>query len=151
MGLNSERGHTQLEADTVHSKIENPKKGRRIHLPSEYIDVIESARENRKYKVGMLEYDYFLDYRQLKLISSVKPGNDVTANNIHYLKYSNGEVYYKLNHKDDFQTLKTSRNPNFDIEVLPLFHKRLPITSSKYGHLQELATVIPTGLSILLC
>ena len=62
----------------------------------------------------MLEYDYCLDYTQLKLMSSIKPGNDARINNIHYLKYSNGEVYYRLNHKDEFQNLQTCRSPNFD-------------------------------------
>ena len=55
----------------------------------------------------MLEYDYCLDYTQLKSMASIKPGNDATINNIHHLNSFNGEVYYKHNHKDKIQNLKT--------------------------------------------
>ena len=46
----------------------------------------------------MQEYDYFLDYMLLKLISSIKPGNDATENIIHCLKYmtsSNTKMNFK--------------------------------------------------------
>ena len=130
---------------TVHLKIENAKKGWRIHLPSEYIDVIESTSENRKYKVEMLKYNYFLDYTQLKLISSIKPRNDAMVNNIHYLKYSNGGYITRSTTKKSFKNLRQVGILILTSEVLPLFQYHFPIAPSKYGHLQEQATVIPTG------
>ena len=94
------RGHTQMEADNVHSRIGQNKKGRRIHLPSDYISVIETASKNKKYQVEMLEYDYFDDYNKINVIPDIKPKNGVVID-VHAYKYSGGEIYYKFHHADE--------------------------------------------------
>ena len=40
-----ERGHTQMEADAMHSLIERRLKNKKINVPADYIDVCLSARE----------------------------------------------------------------------------------------------------------
>ena len=131
------RGYTQMEADTVHSRIEANKRGRRIHLPSEYISIIESATKKKgKYQVKMLESQYFDDYHSLHIIPGLKPP-DTTVNKIHVLKY------YKVRHDDEYKLLRKYRKIDYNAKPEKLFASKLKIASNKWQHLQPLATLIP--------
>lgn len=58
-----ERGHTQMECDSVHSAIERKLKKRPIHLPSNYITVTEQARKKPfPYEAKWMYFDGFTDY-----------------------------------------------------------------------------------------
>ena len=108
------RGHTQIEADTVHSRIKANKRGRRIHLPLEYISLIETAAKKKgKYQVKMLEYQCFDDYHSLHMIPDLKPP-DTTVNKIHVLKYSGGLIYYKVRHDDEYKLLRKYRKIDYN-------------------------------------
>lgn len=39
-----EKGHKQMEVDSVHSAIERKLKGKAIYLPTDYVDVCKNAR-----------------------------------------------------------------------------------------------------------
>jgi hypothetical protein len=41
-----EKGHTQMEADSVHSVLEGAMRNRDIYLPSQLIDITKNARKN---------------------------------------------------------------------------------------------------------
>jgi len=55
-----EKGHTQMEVDSVHAAIERKKKKRRlISVPFDYVEVIASANFKNPYEVTYLHYDFF--------------------------------------------------------------------------------------------
>ncbi|KAL7373856.1 hypothetical protein ABVT39_016135 [Epinephelus coioides] len=54
-----ERGHTQMECDSVHSVIERRLKHRDIHVPAEYAAVIQGACSNpRPYQVKYVDHTF---------------------------------------------------------------------------------------------
>ncbi|CAJ1057799.1 uncharacterized protein LOC122137067 [Xyrichtys novacula] len=67
-----ERGHTQMECDSVHSVIERKLRHREICIPAEYAAVIRGARVNpRPYKVRYVNHTFFKDFQQVKLCKSI--------------------------------------------------------------------------------
>lgn len=64
-----ERGHTQMECDSIHAVIENRLKNRVIHLPSDYIAATKEARQNpRPYDVKYLSFDFFSDMLPINFV-----------------------------------------------------------------------------------
>ena len=59
----------------MHANIERAVKHARIHLPTDYINLIESARKAKpgKYGVKYVEFSFFKDYKLVCDIRSVKP------------------------------------------------------------------------------
>lgn len=58
-----ERGHTQMECDSVHACIEKKLKSREIHLPSEYLTVTHEARKRPfPYETQWMYNSDFRDY-----------------------------------------------------------------------------------------
>ena len=61
-----EVGHTHMECDSVHSKIDSRLKSTDINVPSDYVSLIESARKKRgKYKMKVLDFTFFKDYKDV--------------------------------------------------------------------------------------
>ena len=66
-----EVGHTHMECDSVHSNIETKKRETKINLPSDYINVIQSARKKpTKYGVKYLDFTFFKDFKYVCDIAS---------------------------------------------------------------------------------
>ena len=98
-----ERGHTQMEVDSVHSQIERKLKHTPIYCASQYVDLMKRARKIR-YDVKYLEYSFFKDYSQVGNLKSIRPGRNVkgepVVTDLRCLKYSpdqNGTFLFKLN------------------------------------------------------
>lgn len=75
-------GHTQMECDSVHSRIENELKGRDIYLPHDYIRFTQSARKNPfPYKTKRMKFTDFKNFtaKQYQRYTSIRPGK-VTFN-----------------------------------------------------------------------
>lgn len=145
-----EKGHTQMEVDSVHSVIERKLKHREIFLPSQYSSVTKEARLNPSpYEVVTADHTFFKDYsiKSNLIYDTIRPGRGTGAKcvvDIRVLKYNpNGTIEYKLNYNDEFQPLP--QRPKKVGPVIPpqLFTEKLPITKSKYEHLQQLKSVIP--------
>lgn len=142
-----ERGHTQMECDSVHAVIEKKLKNRVIHLPSDYVAVAKEARTNpRPYEVKYLSYDFFSDYASDKLCSSIRPGS-MKVTELRCLKYlPEGKIMYKCNFSEDYkelpQRLKAlKKNPRY---VPPrLYNNPIKIKTTKWQHLQQLKDVLP--------
>lgn len=89
--LRLEKGHTQMEVDSVHHTIEMKLKKREIYLPTDYINVCKDARSKNPYRVKYLNFSCFSDYSSLKYYTSIKPGykkGDPTVADIRCLKYN---------------------------------------------------------------
>ncbi|XP_049318931.1 uncharacterized protein LOC125780591 isoform X1 [Astyanax mexicanus] len=145
-----EKGHTQMECDSVHSVIERRLRDRDIHVPAEYATVIRAARSNpRPYNVQYVNHSFFQDYSKLKLCKSIRPGKnpgESTVFDLRAIRYNvDGTMDYKTVHADDWTPYlsPTLRKRNSDTTVLPLYTSSLRIKALKYKHLQELKNFIP--------
>ena len=113
-----ERGHTQMECDSVHSAVESERRNKCVYTPGGYISIIQNARkrevlasgENQvatklPYVVKYVTHDFFNDYSGLGYYSSIRPGlkaGDPQVTDIRSLQYlPEGVIRYKLRMKDD--------------------------------------------------
>lgn len=106
-----ERGHTQMEADHMHSLIERKLRNTNINVPADYVAICLQARQNPSpFKVKYLTFDFFKSFQSLKMLSSIRPGRkigDPVVTNIRALKYDkNGNVSFKIRHTDDYDALE---------------------------------------------
>ena len=145
-----EKGHTQMEVDSVHSVIERKLKHLEIFLPSQYSLVTKEARSNPSpYEVAIVDHTFFKDYsiKSYLIYDTIHPGRGTGAKrvvDIRVLKYNpNGTIDFKLSYDEQFKQLP--QRPKRVQPVIPpqLFTERLPISKSKYDHLQQLKSVIP--------
>lgn len=145
-----EKGHTQMECDSVHSAIECKLKSREITLPSQYATVTREARKKpRPYKALYLDHSFFTDYsdKRLWMYDSIRPGrklNDPTVTDLRVIKYDpKGVIFYKLDFTDDFKELPRRPKIVKEKEFPRLYMERLKIKKSKWEHLQQLKKVLP--------
>lgn len=143
-----EKGHTQMECDSMHSCIERNLKNREIYTPGQYVDICKSARANpRPYEVSYLDHTFFKDYSGLRYASSIRPGNqigDPQVVHIRALKYQSDGIYYKLAFDDDWKPLPRRLSTHAVSEVKALHLQPRKIKLQKFNDLQQLKTVIPS-------
>lgn len=141
-----EKGHTQMEVDSVHSTIEGKLKNKEIYLPSDYARICKEARPKQPYKVKYLDYTFFKDFSAIHYVPSVRPGKglgDPVVTDICSYKYSpQGEIHYKINVTDEWVQLP-QRIKKGPFELPQLYPARLKVSGEKFRHLQELKKVIP--------
>ncbi len=71
-----ERGHTMMEADSVHAVLEKKFKNHSIYTPTDYVCLMRNARLEQPYEVEHLDYRFFKKYDGLPTnLSSIRPGN----------------------------------------------------------------------------
>lgn len=151
-----EVGHTQMEGDSVHSAIERKLKNRLIHLPSDYLSATLEARQKPyPYETTMIDYDFIKDYTDTSTwrYNSIRPGRkpgDPKVTDIKALMYvPEGQIQYKTSHSDDWQSLpqRVTKIP-IVTQYKQLHRNKLPITDTKFAHLQELKSVIPVDCHV---
>ncbi|XP_054260924.1 uncharacterized protein LOC128985459 [Macrosteles quadrilineatus] len=145
------KGHTHMEGDFVHAKIEERLKGKEVYVPHEFVKYTQEARQKPfPYNTKYLTHDFFKDFSKLSYYDSIRPGRtkgDPVVVDIHCLQYDPKEVRikYKLNFDEELQDLpRRPAKVGKDMQPSQLFKHRLPLTESKWKHLQELKTVIPS-------
>lgn len=146
-----EKGHSQMEADSMHATIERKMKNEKINIPADYIQICQRARRYpRPYFVQYLHHDYFKKFNDVAFYSSIRPGKktgDAKVTDIHALKYQpDGLIFYKIRHTDNWNLLENRVNKSISVrqlEDLPrLYHNELPIKKKKYEHLQSLKNTL---------
>lgn len=152
-----EKGHTQMECDSVHSAIECKVKGRKIYLPSQYANIAKSARTKpMPYDSRYLDYNFFTDFRNTLIYKNIRPGkktNDPTVTDLKVLfslQTRWHDLVYKLNFDDPLELLPQRPlklcNDVTPLSMLPkLYDAKLPISQRKYKDLQDLKTVLPSN------
>lgn len=144
-----EKGHTQMEVDSVHSVIERKLKHKNIYVPQNYVEAIREACSSHPYQVQHVDHTFFKKYSDLSYYSTIRPGTKVgdhVVTDIRAIHYSPiGEVTIKLMFEDDFSDLpRRARRSEIMCEDPPQLHDgQLTIKRSKYQHLKELKSVIP--------
>ena len=82
-----ERGHTQMECDSVHSVIERKMRDRDVHVPAEYVAVIRGARSRPfPYDVQYVDHTFFHDFSKVTICKSLRPGSKVGDPTVHDLR-----------------------------------------------------------------
>ena len=107
-----ERGHTMMEADSVHSTLENifvPP----IYAPSDYLASHE-GKAQKPFIIKALDYSFFKNYDSLQsnfksIRPGIKPGDNVVTDIRALLYKPTGEVAYKLRHNEEYQDLPQQR------------------------------------------
>ncbi|CAG4985226.1 unnamed protein product [Parnassius apollo] len=131
-----EKGHTQMEVDSIHACIERKMKAKVINPPAEYLGVCKEARVNPKpYNVHYLTHEYFNSYSDLAFFKSIRPGRkprDPVVTDIKALKYTSSEdIFYKIKFSEPWSTLPQRKNPAVvpkELSALPkLYNERLKI------------------------
>lgn len=70
-----EKGHTQMECDSVHSVIERRLRNQEIHVPADYVALMKTARSKpHPYEVRYVDHTFFQDFTKLRLCKSICPG-----------------------------------------------------------------------------
>lgn len=140
-----QKGHTQMEVDSMHSCIEKKVRNYKVNVPADYAYLCKIARRDpRPYNVEYLTHDFFRKFESLKFYSSIRPGKsvgDATVTNIKALKYQDSQIQYKLRHSEDWQVLcqRFKRLPPCHLRDLPVLYKeRRKVKTEKYQHLQAL-------------
>ncbi|XP_060062917.1 toll-like receptor 4 [Ylistrum balloti] len=146
-----EKGHTQMEVDSVHSTIESKLKRKPIYVPQNYVDIIKSVRPSQPYHVHYVDHTFFKNFSHINLYSSIRPGTkvgDPVVTDIRVLEYSpHCGIRYKLMYDQEFcdfpRKAKLNEQATPEMTVAPLHATQCKVKESKYKHLQELKNVIP--------
>ncbi|CAB3224987.1 unnamed protein product [Arctia plantaginis] len=149
-----EKGHTQMECDSVHSAIECKLKGKEIYLPQQYMAITKTARSDpMPYEARYLDYTFFTDFSKELIYKSIRPGKktgDPVVTDVRMLEYRpNGTIWYKVGFDDELQPLPYRPTPINRIKQMnhlpKLYAARIPITKRKYEDLQDLKRVLPSS------
>jgi hypothetical protein len=146
------RGHTQMECDSMHARIETKLKRNPIHVPADYLAYFTGARtQPTPYSVKSLTYEFFKNYASIKYLNSIRPGvavGDPTVTDIVAIEYTPlGVVNYKLDFSDEWQPLArrlVTRNADMveGFVIGDLYAAPLKIKTEKFVHLQQLKSVL---------
>lgn len=141
------KGHTQMEADSMHSTIEKKLRKTNINVPADYVLVCKKACDKNPYNVNYLSHTFFKNIEgSIQFFRSIRPGRrvgDPQVNDLKAIKYANKNIYYKTRHTDIEWTsfpIRLPLNPeciNFNT-LPPLYQNRLSIKNEKFQHLQQL-------------
>lgn len=140
-------GHTHMECDSMHMKIEQKLKKAKINIPSDYEDIITTARQKPSaYKVKTLNWKDFLDFEATSSIKSIRPGKkvgDECVKDLSKIRYTtDGKIYLKTPKMDDWMD-----NPQRGYQVSKenptnLYTEPKKISRKKFQDLMELKTTI---------
>lgn len=141
-----QRGHTQMEVDSMHSTIERKVRNKKINVPVDYISICKSACIKSPYTVEYLTHNFFKSFSSLNFCKSIRPGNkkaDTVVTNLKAIKYEpDRQIIYKLRFtEEDWSTLKLKYSKHIAVKFddLPQLHNdRLKIKKEKFEHLQQL-------------
>lgn len=145
-----EVGHTQMEVDSVHACIERKLKNREIKLPSDYVTITRESRKNPSlYEAVSCSYNFFRDYNVNLRYLSIRPGrkkHDPVVLDIKAILYKpSGVINVKLDFNKDWIELPVRpKKIEHPINYPLMFIERCKISKSKWDHLQELKSVLPS-------
>jgi len=116
-----QRGHTQMEVDSMHSTIERKVGNRKINVPPDYISICKSACIKNPYTVEYLTHDFFKSFSSIHFCKSIWPGNkkrDPVVTNLKAIKYEpDRQIKYKLRFtEEDWSTLKLKNSKNITVK-----------------------------------
>ena len=142
-------GHTQMECDSMHSKIES-QIVTDVFTPRDYIVMMLGARRNPDQYT--MQQVYHTEWMKLDgcYFNSIRPGKkkgDPTVHDLRALEYhSSGELNYKLTFAENAQWEDLPHRvhvPAGPLQWVRMFQVPLPLTNRKYNDLQSMLHVMP--------
>jgi len=156
------RGHTHLEADTVHSVIERERKKIpqfQIMTPWDWQQLVRLCGSKKQLNVVSMETEDFKNFGSMYegpnaiyvLRKKSESGTDFLISNAVQLQIrreSPGMLFYKTNFNEEYFVVdlnrKTRRSLNMLNELPCPRNEPKPISSKKYEHLQKLLRWVPS-------
>ena len=156
-----ERGHSEMESDSIHSAVEHAKKNTKVYHPSHWDTIISMARKRNPYIVIPLNYRDFYDLKELRKNLCDNMKITTASNRVNWLKvkwikvckdhphgvffnYSfESSAFMEINvRKSNFRGRKTKMR---NIKLSQLYASKLPISEAKKNDLLSLCQsgVIP--------
>lgn len=114
-----ERGHSQMEGDSVHTTIENATKRLEIFSPKDWVLGIKHSNQNpSKYNVTEIRHDMIIDFKECAssvISNKIKDINRQCErwNKIHsfqYRKESPPIIFFKNDYSDAYQMFDVNRD-----------------------------------------
>jgi len=144
-----ERGHTMMEADSVHATLDQLFKAAEIYAPSDYLVHMRQARPGQRYSVTSVDFNFFRDFEHVSgNLASIRPGKkvgDPQVTDLRGLLYlPSNQIQYKLRHTDQWKNLPVRNALENRTSPRKLYKKPLKINADKHKHLQALKECIPT-------
>lgn len=152
------KGHTQNEADNVHSLIEKQIKQHErsgpIYIPQQFVPLIISSRKTgNPFKVKEISYDFFLNLKLLQEqwgynYNENTDKNNVVWNDIKVLKFTRDDPFifnYKTSYTQSDYCAINMRNKRkkmmdiTEIEIKPVYSESLKLKTKKANDLKDLA------------
>ncbi|KAK0066869.1 hypothetical protein Bpfe_003604 [Biomphalaria pfeifferi] len=137
------RGHTQMEADSVHAAIETNSSKIEVYTPTEWETVIKTARRKNPYNVKTVDHQFWKKYPSL--VTSIRPSKvvgDPTVTDICHLKYTKEGIFYTLSHGTPLRPLplRPVRQPSMALKAK--YKHSLPLTAAKIADLKSLCEIV---------
>lgn len=147
-----ERGHSQMEGDSVHATIENSTKRLEMYSPNDWLLAIKNAKQTSpKYAVREIHHTMILDFKECasSVVANRRKdtnGDIVHWNKIHsfqYRKDSPNIIFFKYDFSEDYRSLNINHGRRRmksleDYCLKPLYRQRLPISDAKRADLMGL-------------
>ncbi|XP_052075475.1 uncharacterized protein LOC127712922 [Mytilus californianus] len=157
-----ERGHSEMEADSIHSSVKRAKKSTKVYHPSQWDTVVSMARKTNPYIVIPVNYRDFYDLKGLKTDFNINLKRTVSGETINWLKVkwirvtkeNPGSVFFNngfdpenfMEAKFQSSSLRGRKKKTGNIKLSPLYESKLQISAAKKADLLSLCKsgVIPT-------
>ncbi|KAF4533572.1 hypothetical protein B566_EDAN001058, partial [Ephemera danica] len=147
-------GHSQNEADIVHSSIENSVRNKELYSLEEYVAAVEGMKRDEAssgragataYQVELVSHMKFENLENCKFYSSICPeqGPGTSLYQLRAIKYTpEGTIFYKLKISEEWTPMphKLSQ-PSTNISSK--YTEQIPISAAKYRDLQKLKSFVP--------
>ena len=148
-----ESGHSEMEADSMHSAISREAQHAEIQVPRDWENIMRLARRNPKpYTVSRLKYDYFIDWKQFAKtlnwtnFKTTDTNTKVRWLHIKLIKYDKNEpgqfrIKYSFSEEEEFQlvcVVKRRSLRNDPPVPLPHMTQKRKISSLKKKDLMDL-------------
>ncbi|CAG9817163.1 unnamed protein product [Phaedon cochleariae] len=150
-------GHTQMVCDSVHGTIEMAKKGQKIYVPQDWLQVIEKAKVHGiRYDAVPMNQKSFIDFKavneklfDMKLNSKTVDGNKVKWSKIvscRFEKGSENQLKIKYGYDDEEYAIvklgKTATDVEIAQELPQLYSSILPISLAKKKDLITISNAV---------
>lgn len=136
-----EPGHTEMECDSIHSKIESKSKYSPIYIPEGWAQMIRVARINPKpYKLVQYTFDDILDFKGVA--ANYKIGKNLPWKKVCWLEYRKcapNKIYFKTSYDEELSVADVSIKRRRNVpKVQKAYKQALPISLAKYKDLMKM-------------
>ena len=139
-----ETGHTEMECDSIHSKIEKKSKNIPVYSPEGWAQIIRTARNNPfPFVVKTMQFDDFYDFKSL---AKETDSRKIPWRNVCWLQYRKSDPF-KIFYKNSFKekqfieiNLNKRRGRPKKLFLPKAYSEKLSISEPKLKDLKKMCT-----------